>query len=148
MDAGIVLGKSPDGVVAFQYDGGVARTVDARPRAVGVVSAVDGHAVERHGGSVGNGNLHVLAECAGDDIAVICHNIAGQYAEVNGTRRASRAGHVGEWAGADGPRHSAADGDGAARASKSCADAVGGTLSLGGGHLGHTAGDGDVATRA
>ena len=110
VDAGIVLGESLDGVAAFEHDGGVARAADTRPRAVRIVLAVDSRTVERQGDAVGDGDFDLRAECAGEHVAILCHIVSGQPAEVSGEWE-----RVGEGAGADGS-FMAADGDRAAPA--------------------------------
>ena len=58
------------------------------------------------------------------------------------------SGLVGVGAGADGASHRAADGDGAACATRASANTVRSTITLGCGDTGHTFGDGDVAARS
>ena len=76
VDAGIVEIESPHSVRTLENDGGVAVASNARPIVTGV-HTIDGHVFERHGGTVGDGNLYVLAERTGEYFA-LCLIVAGQ----------------------------------------------------------------------
>ena len=89
IDAGIIVIESPYAIHAIEYDGGVAKTSDARPRVNGIIITIDSCAIECHDSSVSNTYLHVLTECAGEHVTVLCLIVGGERREVHGIARSS-----------------------------------------------------------
>ena len=82
-----VFKEALDAVLAFQNDGGVAETGNARPFVAIVIFAVDSYVFERDGRAVGDSNLVVVRKRAGDRLTVINYDVGSNLRKIdNGDR--------------------------------------------------------------